>query len=119
VFEATVIEELRAIRAAVDELRAALPRPLRAAREDQALLGLIREATGGRTFSSFELVDHCGLADAAALRAALVAEVGAALAPQRIGKLLKKLSRLDCGEIALARVGHDRLGALWAATMRK
>jgi hypothetical protein len=106
-----ILSEVRALRA---EFRAAVPNRRARSEGDEELLRLILEATEGRKFSAFELIDHLEIADAAPLRAALLAVAGS-LSTMKVGKLLQRLERLQ-GDIILERVGRDRLGVVWCAS---
>jgi len=109
-----ILAELAALRAEVRALRrenaqicavsSGRPPP-----EGADVVTLIAASCGNRAFSSLELVDHCRLPAAAALRAALTTACGGRLTPQRVGKALQRLER----EGHVRRIGEDRDGAIW------
>lgn len=108
--------EMRAIRAELAEIRAALPSRRPRSERDQDLLRLLFDATRCLPFSVFEVLDHLEINDAKPLREALLAELGEELTPKRVGKLLSRLSRCHSGDFILESAGRDRLGNIWRAS---
>lgn len=108
-----LIDEVRALRGEVDQIRDALLRPRRGL--DQAetdALAIVREAAGATTFTAREIVEHSALAAQAELHSALAA--AGVSAPRALGKLLRRAAGAgDLGGFRLERLGADRWGALW------
>jgi hypothetical protein len=111
-----LVAEVRAMRADMAELRAALPIRRPRSERDQDLLRLLFDATRGLPFSVFMLLERIELNDAKPLREALVAELAEELSPKRVGKLLSRLSRCHSGDFILESAGRDRLGNIWRAS---
>jgi len=85
-----------------------------ASRVESSVVGLIAKCPGtALPFSASDLVDHCRLAQAAALRAALTDACGGVLDARRVGKLLQRIQNVPQDGIVIRRHGEDREGALW------
>ncbi len=83
-------------------------------RVESSVAGLIAKCPGtALPFSASDLVDHCHLAQAAALRAALTDACGGVLDARRVGKLLQRIQGVPQDGVVIRRHGEDREGALW------
>jgi hypothetical protein len=102
-WQAAVLAELRAIRAALEPDR----RPAQT-RDDDALMLALATAVADRAFSAREVWQHALLVDRE-LRAAL----GTVSNARGLGKLFRQLEGRQLAGVRLARIGVDRDGVIW------
>jgi hypothetical protein len=110
-----VLAEVRALRASIGELRAALPDRRAPDAKGEALLRAIYEHAGGRPFSVTELMRHA----AVLVGAAELQEVIKGMNGKRLGRALRRLRDRELGGFVLYREGEDSGGAIWRVSRAK
>ena len=105
---------MRALRAALER-----ERPRHQAPDAAGLLRAIDAEIGARVFCCAELLEHAALPSASALRGAIVASIGPAMKPQRLGKFLRRIEGRDLDGLMVCWVGADRDGATWMVRVRE